>query len=46
MIQVSPIGASRFFSEWGLEVIKSEAFWIGVPSLIFVTGVLIFRKLK
>ncbi len=45
-IQVSPIGASRFFSEWGLEVIRSEVFWIGGPSLIFVMMVVILRKLK
>jgi len=44
-IQVSPIGASRFFSEWGLEVIKSEAFWIGMPSLAFVIVVIVIRKI-
>ena len=35
-IQVSPIGASKFFSEWGLRVIKSELIWIGIPSLILL----------
>ncbi len=30
-IQVSPLGAGKFFSKWGWEVIKSELFWIGVP---------------
>jgi len=44
MIQVSPLGASRFFSEWGMAVIRSEALWIGLPSLIFATGVIIFRR--
>jgi inner membrane protein len=44
-IQVSPIGASRFFSEWGVEVIRSEAFWIGFPSLVFVLLVMIIRKM-
>jgi len=44
-IQVSPIGASRFFSEWGLEVIRSEFFWIGIPSLLFVIVVVALRKL-
>lgn len=33
-IQVSPIGVSRFFSEWGLIVLKSEAIFIGIPCLI------------
>ncbi|WP_422361082.1 metal-dependent hydrolase [Reichenbachiella sp.] len=30
-IAVSPIGAARFFSERGWEVLKSEAIWIGIP---------------
>lgn len=34
-IAVSPIGAARFFSERGLQVLKSEALWIGIPCLIF-----------
>ena len=45
-IMVSPLGASRFFSEWGMEVIKSEALWIGLPSVIFAALVMIFRKIK
>lgn len=45
-IQVSPIGASRFFSEWGLEVIRSEAFWIGIPSLVFIVVMLAIRKFR
>lgn len=36
MIQVSPLGAGAFFSEWGLRVIKSELIWIGIPSLILM----------
>jgi len=39
-IQVSPIGISKFFSEWGMRVILSELFWIGVPCV----AVLIFKK--
>jgi inner membrane protein len=36
-IQVSPLGISAFFSEWGLRVIKSEIFWVWMPLLfIFV----------
>lgn len=39
MIQVSPLGAAAFFSEWGLSVIKSELIWIGIPSLVlFLLG--------
>lgn len=33
-IQVSPIGIDAFFSEYGLEVIKSELLWIWLPSLL------------
>jgi inner membrane protein len=43
-IQVSPLGASKFFSEWGLAVIKSEMFWIGVPSLIFIVITIVSRR--
>ncbi len=35
-IKVSPLGASRFFSEWGWKVIKSEALYIGLPCLILL----------
>jgi inner membrane protein len=31
---VSPIGASRFFSEWGVKVIISEMIWLGLPCLL------------
>lgn len=33
-IVVSPIGAVRFFSERGFEVLKSEAIWVGLPCLL------------
>lgn len=45
-IQVSPIGASRFFSEWGLRVIKSELLWIGIPSLCSILLGVIRRKVQ
>ena len=32
-IEVSPIGIGRFFSERGLEVMKSEFLWVWLPSL-------------
>lgn len=31
-IQVSPMSASDFISEWGLTVLASEAVWIGLPA--------------
>lgn len=33
VIQVSPIGIKNFFSKWGVEVLKSEFFYIVLPSL-------------
>ncbi|MDF1695677.1 MAG: metal-dependent hydrolase [Saprospiraceae bacterium] len=43
-IQVSPLGARNFFSEWGVAVLKSEAFWIGIPSLLLVVFFIAIRK--
>ncbi|WP_053978456.1 metal-dependent hydrolase [Mangrovimonas xylaniphaga] len=42
VIQVSPIGVERFFSEWGAKVIMSELLYIFVPCFI----VLMFNWLK
>ncbi len=36
-IQVSPIGISRFFSEWGVRVLISEFFWVILPAIGFST---------
>ena len=33
-IQVSPISVARFFSEWGLRVVKTELQWVWLPSAI------------
>lgn len=33
-IEVSPIGVSSFFSEWGLRVISSELRWVWLPSAV------------
>lgn len=32
-IQVSPIGASKFFSKWGIKVLLSELIWIGIQEV-------------
>ena len=45
-IQVSPVSASQFFSEWGLRVLKSEAIWVGLPCLAVLLFVLLFRRLR
>ena len=36
-IQVSPIGVSNFFSEWGWRVIKSELVWVGLPAVACIS---------
>ena len=42
---VSPISARRFFSDWGIRVLLSEAVWVGIPSLgLILWGTLRNRK--
>lgn len=36
VIKVSPIGASKFLSEWGLKVIISELFWVILPASVLL----------
>lgn len=43
-IKVSPIGASIFFSEWGIKVIISELVWIGIPCSIYIMFMRFFKK--
>jgi inner membrane protein len=38
-IQVSPLSVSDFWGEWAREVLLSEFWWIGVPSLLLVVVV-------
>ncbi len=45
-IQVSPIGASKFFSIWGLKVLLSEVIWIGIPGSIYILVIRFFKKYK
>lgn len=43
-IAVSPIDVHSFFGAWGLRVLKSEALWIGLPSLaVFLIASLLKR---
>lgn len=35
-IQVSPLGISRFFTEWGWRAFKSELIWIWTPSIVLL----------
>ncbi len=43
-IQVSPIGAGKFFSVWGIKVLLSELIWIGIPASIYILVTRLFRK--
>lgn len=42
-IEVSPLYPRDFFSSWGWQVIKSEALWVNLPTLIIVITVELFR---
>lgn len=42
-VEVSPIGLSSFFSEWGVAVIESELLWVWLPASLVVALVLILR---
>jgi len=44
-IRVSPIGISHFFSQWGVEVIRSEVVWMWLPSIVVLLVVIGARKL-
>ncbi len=43
-IQVSPIGIASFFSQWGLQVILSEIVWLGIPCLMLLLVLKIYRQ--
>lgn len=45
-VKVSPIGIANFFSDWGLRVIRSEAVWIGIPSLALIIAGILRSKLN
>jgi inner membrane protein len=43
-IRVSPIGVSRFFTDRGLEVVKSELFWIWLPAALLAASSWLIRR--
>ncbi|WP_108868457.1 metal-dependent hydrolase [Aquimarina aquimarini] len=45
-IQVSPIGASKFFSVWGVKVLLSELIWIAIPATMYILATNYVRKQK
>lgn len=42
-IQVAPIGIKRFFSSWGLRVIKNEFIYIWIPCFILISLSIIYK---
>jgi inner membrane protein len=46
VIKVSPIGVSRFFSEWGKQVIISEIKYIVIPCLVVLLFLYVFKRKK
>jgi len=44
VILVSPIGISRFFSEWGARVLWSELKWVWLPCLAMAAPVYCLRR--
>ena len=45
-IQVSPVDVESFFGEWGIRVLQSELYYVMLPSLLLVLGMLAIRKLR
>ncbi len=43
-IHVSPIGAGRFFTHRGLEVLQSELLWIWLPAALVALSVWLIRR--
>src|SRR5713226_1319368 len=43
-IRVSPIGAGRFFTHRGLEVLQSELLWIWLPAALLALSVWLMRQ--
>ena len=44
LIHVSPIGAGRFFTHRGLEVLQSELLWIWLPAALLALSVRLMRR--
>lgn len=43
-IQVSPLGISRFLSQKGAAVLRSEFFWVWLPCISIATMTMFFRR--
>ncbi len=45
-IQVSPLGVSKFFSEWGVQVILNEIKYVFLPCFIILVVRFLYTRLK
>ena len=45
-IQVSPMSASRFFSDWGIAVLKSEFVFIAIPVFVACLPKILIRGMR
>ena len=45
-ILVSPIGAARFFSTWGLRIMANEILWIWCPAVAVLVLIKLAKSLK
>ena len=43
-IKVSPIGIAGFFTDYGLQVLRSELVWIGIPVGLWILGITVYRR--
>lgn len=46
VIKVSPISVTRFFSNKGIQVLKSEFMWVWIPSLLIIFTANMIKRLR
>jgi inner membrane protein len=45
-IEVAPLSVHAFFSQWGLEVVLSELFWVWLPGIALMITALAIRRAR
>jgi inner membrane protein len=46
VIRVSPISVTRFFSDKGIQVLKSEFMWVWIPSFVVIFIARLYKRLS
>ena len=46
VIRVSPISVTRFFSNKGIQVLKSEFMWVWIPSFVIIFIARLYKRLS